>query len=103
MKVETMTVAKVEYHDLEDYVRQAYLFYDPTGCFSVVAMEEWNNDSCHLYQLERDPLKEWEQKELDEWKANPWGSKQYILRTILQDMVNNGYLKEGNLLVSVCW
>ena len=103
MKLETRTVNKVEYHKLEAHIRQVYDFEDPKGMFSIVAIEEWTNDSDHRFHMEKKPLSEWDQKYLDAWKANPLGFCQYTLRPILQDMVNNGHLEEGNLLVTVCW
>lgn len=103
MKEELMMVKRVEYHELEKHIRHVYGFEDPKGLFSVVAMEEWNNDSDHLFRMERKPLDKWERRDLDEWRARPLGFFRYRLHTILQDMVNNGYLEEGNHLIAVCW
>jgi len=103
MKTEKKTVHVVEYQELEEWIRQVYEFEDPKHMFSVVAMEEWNNDSEHLFPLRKEPLDKWQQKELDDWKSEPLGYHSYKLHTILQDMTNNGRLEEGNLLVSVYW
>ncbi len=103
MKLETMTVNIVECHELELHIRLFYAFEDPKGMFSIVAMEEWTNDSDHLYDLKKRPLDEWEQKDLDKWKGDPLGFHPYTLRPILQDMMNNGHLEEGKLLIRVCW
>ena len=103
MKVETITVNKVEYKKLEAHIHQVYGFEDPKEMFSIVAMEEWGNDSDHLFHMEKKLLEKWDQHHLDKWKADPLGWHTYILRVILQDMVNNGYLEEGDLLIEVCW
>lgn len=103
MKVNPVTVNEADYKELEAHIRQVYGFEDPNEMFSIVAMEEWNNDSNYLFHMEREPLNVWDQKKFDEWKADPLGFHQYRLRGILQDMVNNGHLKEGSYLISVCW
>lgn len=103
MKFKTMTIRQVEYHELEAHIRQVYGFEDPKELFSIIAMQEWRNDSQHLFCLNRKPLDKWQQRDLDKWKADPLGFHQYRLYAILQDMVNNGHLEEGFLLVTVCW
>lgn len=101
MKVGTATVKQIEHHELEKYIQEVYGFEDPK--FSIVAMEEWNNDSDHLFHMKKEPLDPYDQKGLDRWKAYPLDHHPYRLRVILQDMVNNGHLEEGNYLISVCW
>jgi len=103
MKIEQVTVNQIEYHELEAYIRQVYGFDDPKEIFSIVAMEEWRNDSQHSFCLTRESLDEWQQRNLDRWKADPLGFHQYTLREILQDMVNNDHLEEGEYLILVCW
>lgn len=103
MKLETTTVNKIGYKELESYIRQVYSFEDPKGMFSIVAMEEWRNDSDHLFHMKKEPLDDWEQKDLRSWKADPLGFHLYKLHVILQDMVNNARLEEGNLLIGVYW
>ena len=102
MEEELMTVRRIEYGALEEYIKRIYGFEDPKGMFSIVAMEEWGNGSNHLCQMKKKPLNKWEQSDLDGWKANPLVG-QWVLCVILQDMVNHGHLEEGNYLVAVCW
>ena len=102
MKEVLITVRRVEYSELEEYIKHIYGFEDPKGRFSVVAMEEWGNSSNYLFHMKKKPLNKWEQSDLDSWKANPL-VPQWMLRVILQDMVNGGHLEEGNYLIAVCW
>ena len=101
MKSKVMTVKQVEYHDLEEHIRQVYGLEDPKERFSVIAMEEWRNDSQHSFCMKKEPLDTYDQKALDRWKAAPLEFPRLSLRVILQDMVNNGYLGEGNYLITV--
>ena len=101
--MEKLLVNIIDYWDVEKIIRNAYGFDDPKEAFSIVAMEEWNNDTDHLFHLETKPLDKWQQKDLDKWKADPVGFHQYILYPILQDMVNNGHLEPGPYLIRVCW
>ena len=103
MKLETMTVNRVDYKELESHIRQVYSFEDPRGMFSIVLMEEWTNDSDHLFHVRKEPLDKWEQEEFNTWKADPLGFHQYRLHVILQDMANNGHISKGDLLIGVCW
>jgi hypothetical protein len=103
MKVEKMTVNRVEYSELEAHIRQVYGIDDPKQSFSIVAMEEWRNDSAHSFSLEAESLSEYDAKALAKWKADPCGYHLYMLRPILIDMVNNGTLELGNYLITVCW
>ena len=101
MKANPITVKQVEYHKLEKYIQQVYGFEVPE--FSIVGMEEWNKDSYHLFHMKKKPLNPYDQKALDRWKAAPLEFPRYVLRRILQDMVNNGHLEEGSYLISVFW
>ena len=101
MKLKKMTVSKVGYSELDYFIRWIYCLGTKRE-FSIVAMEEWRNDSYHLFSLKKKPLNECEERDLTEWKTDPFGCH-YKLRVILQDLVNNGHLEEGNLLIEVCW
>ena len=92
------------WHELEAYIREVYAIADPGEKFSVVALEEWANDSQHAFRnMKPRPLDKYDQNRLDEWKDDPLGNHPYRLRLILQDMVNTGHLTLGNYLVTVCW
>jgi len=104
MNIEKMTVNRVEYFELEAHIRRVYGIDDPKEMFSIVAMEEWNNSSSHLFNLNwTEPLNEYDAKRLAEWKCDPFGYHPYMLWVILTDMVNNGALEPGNYLITVCW
>lgn len=110
--METKTVTEIDYHEFEklviDKLRNGI---DDTRIgreFSIVAMEEWNNDEEHSfnnikktdypkkYHTDRDEMERF--IETGEWSIYKPG-----VFTILEYLVYKEILPEGNYLISVCW
>jgi hypothetical protein len=87
---------EIGYKELEELIEKTY-----GREYCTVSGEEWYNDSSHRYALKMAKLDEHEIAELQVWRTQ--GTGKYLLRTILQDMVNNGNLDAGHYTVEVCW
>lgn len=96
LKSETETIIKVQYFDMDEFIEEA------TGhTYEVVASEEWGNDSQHRFAIDG-KLGDYEQKEWDQFKkTGECGT--YFLRTILNGLCADKFIKPGNYLISVCW
>ena len=101
MKVKKIEVFEVGYDEVERSIAKFYGLPENADV-SVIAMEEWVNDSDHLFVVSPDPLDKWERKDVQRFKANPSGAH-YVLHSLLQDMSFCGYIEPGQYLITVCW
>jgi len=100
LKVGRVSHFTVDDNILEAFIKRVYGITDWN--FSLVAMEEWHNDSEHEFSVSREPLDKWQAQDLDDLMFNN-GSANYMLSVLFQDMCNNGHIEEGEYLVRVCW
>ena len=87
--------------DLEELIKGVYGIFDDRY-FSIIAMEEWHNDSSHEFSVSRGPISKWGRADLDGFMQTS-GSVNYGLYLLLQDMCNQGHIEEGEYLVRVSW
>lgn len=128
MKVQEKTFKVVDYHDLEEFVHEAYDL--PTRetswgsvekPYSVIDALESSNDTSHEitatithFDLEKSKagvpyeeahspgLADYEQEELDEWLADPWSGSASV-HLVLSDLAIKGKIEPGAYLIEVCW
>ncbi len=95
--MEKVCYTRIDYNELEDIICQ---FYD-LKMFSVVATEEWSNDEEHSYDVKKENLNNYQNKNIRELRhgENPM----YCLNSILTDLANNDVLEEGKYLIDVSW
>jgi len=94
--VETKTIHKLDYSDLERIIKAVY-----KQDYSVAAAEEVGNDSALTFSVKSEPLDKWQQESMEEFKTK--GDYSYSTSTILQDLANNNYLPEGDYVIEICW
>lgn len=100
LKCEKTQVIKVEYGDLEDFIKEVY-----GHLHEIVAAEESSNDTTLSFagigECPEDYDK-FEQEEFAEWlesgKHWPWGT-----RNILEALCLAGHIEAGDYLVSIYW
>lgn len=94
-KLTTVTINKIDYGEFERVVKD---FYGKD--FSVVAAEEWNNDSIHNF-IVTGLLSAHDEKDLAEFKARGW--KMYVTDVLVNDLCRVGLLPKGQLVIEVSW
>lgn len=96
MKLKTITIKEVQWHDLEDAVFKHY-----GKRLDFINDQECSNDSYHKINVKKKLLSNYEQKRLDDFKAGETPS--YITKTLLTDMCNSDVIEQGEYLICVCW
>lgn len=97
--VQTRTIHKVSWSDLERLVNDTYGF---GGEWDFVANEECGNDSDHSFSTER-KLMSFQEESLAKFVAgDPW-ALQFDTNTIITDLANRGLIPHGEYLVGVSW
>lgn len=98
LPITTKTIHSVDYSDFEKAVKYYYGVDD----YSFPADAETGNDtSVATSYYKKYPLGSFEQEELNEFKAT--GEYNMIYSVLLQDMVNNDIIPEGEYLIEVSW
>lgn len=108
MKIETVTVHKIDAFELNDLVNETYTLepekfsYGSQPRYNFVAVEECGNDSAHEFHVDG-YVAEWDEGELAKWIAS--GGKEGWIGNdvILDDLCRRGLIPEGDYVVSVCW
>jgi len=95
MNITTKTVHEVSYSDLEELIKQTY-----GQEFSVPADQEIGNDSSINYD-NMTKGNDYDREAVMDFAAT--GQHEYILAEILQDLVEQDLIPEGNYLISICW
>lgn len=93
--METKTYNIYDYKEMETVIEKVY-----HQKYDIVASEELGNGSNLAYEIEIN--EEYNRERVVSWlgikKFDNW-----MLRALLQDMVNNHNLPEGNYLIQVYW
>jgi hypothetical protein len=84
----------VDYTDLEKLVEETY-----EHPYSFVTDIECHNDSEHDMVCKKKPLNEFHQLRVNKFKAT--GKYNWTFYSLMQDMVNNDIIDEGNYLIRV--
>jgi hypothetical protein len=90
------TVIEVDYKELEDLIKDTYRHE-----FDIVADQEWNNDESHSVEFQKGVSDNYTRRTVDTFKKD--GSGNFVLYALMQDMVNEGILEEGQYLIGICW
>jgi hypothetical protein len=94
-------VGEVDYSDLNTFIDQVYGL-EP-GTFECVADQEWSNDSSYSVRAEGGLVDQYDQRDMDEFKASAGTRGSYMLKILLRDCVNAGLLQPGRYLIKVSW
>jgi hypothetical protein len=92
--MEQISIFKINASEFDDLVKKTY-----NQDFEFAASEEVSNDSNHLYEVKKNELLFPEV--VQEFRDT--GEYCCISRYLLQDMVNNDVLPEGNYLITEYW
>ena len=98
LKSRTTTYIEVDYSDLDAFISEVY-GHD----FESAACEEWSNDSQHKIIIPGKYVFSDDDYESIQRFRRGDGYDSFILRAIMQNMVNNDVLPPGNYLISVSW
>ena len=95
LKMEMVSMIKVDYDDLEDFIKEVYGF-----TYETVAEEEWNNDSNYEFRVNDNmagnviPVSK---------IRNGYFPGSFSLGLILNMLCDDGLIPSGNYTISVCW
>jgi hypothetical protein len=98
LKCEKKTVIKVEYYDLEAFIKEV------TGNkHEIVAAEEAHNDMTLTFEgIGDNEYDEFDAKDFAEWRDSgkfwPWGT-----RTILEGLCAADFIEAGDYYVHISW
>jgi hypothetical protein len=97
LKVNTVTIHKVDYSDLDDFFRLVY----NNKRIECVPAEEWSNDEAHEFTIDTKPLDKYDAGQVEKVKEGKFvhGST----GSLLQDCCVNGLIAPGRYLIEVCW
>lgn len=95
MKFTTKVAHFVDYGDLEAKILETYGHE-----YEIPCMEEVGHCSKE-YDIDKEPLDEYDIEAVDLLRQGK--PKHYTLRVIMQDMVNNDVIPEGNWVVDINW
>lgn len=98
LKLQSELVNLVEDNDLVNFITEAYGLQKR---YELVAAEELSNGDYKLFDVEQKPLSDYEQRQLDTFKAT--GNSAFVTNVVLQDLCNKGWLEPGKYLVFCCW
>ena len=92
LKTKRATYIEVEYHDLQQLIREVYKQPD----YNVVAEEEWSNDTSHTFTIERAALTEFETRDIEEFIARVAPERRLELLTATS--VTNEFLNRPDMI-----
>lgn len=95
LKYTVKTIYKVEYHDLEAFVKKIYNMRN----YEFVANQECSNDSSHEFNI-NGILGKWELAESEKIRN---GRLSCSNRSVLQTLCADGYIEPGTYIINVCW
>lgn len=93
------TIIEVDYRDLEEFVKEKY---PQIKDYSFVATELCENDSDHTFSVKHQDIREFEKKVIESIR-NTGHIQPYENHGILNMLLQDGYIEEGEYLVNVCW
>ena len=97
LKLETETIHTIEYHDLEEFVKQVYGVED----YEFVAIQECGNDSQHRFQVDGEIKGKYDQERSDRIRKGQINT--YENRALMNTLCADGYIEPGIYIVDVCW
>lgn len=92
----------MDYNEFEDKVNYLYQRDGQKRGYEFVADIEGTNDTCILYDgIKKECLDNYDAEKLEQFRFGDIPN--YMARILLQDMVNNKALPEGNYLIRISW
>jgi hypothetical protein len=90
-------VNELDYNDFDRIVQEVY-----GKPYEIVADEETGNYQAKTYgEFKKEELDKYDAGELEQFKNT--GKYSYLSCVLLQDLVNNDYLPEGEFVIEICW
>lgn len=90
-------INELDYNDFDRIVQEVY-----DKPYEIVADEEAGNYQAKTYgDVKKEELDEFDVEQLEKFKNT--GKYYYLSRIILQDLVNNDYLPEGDFVIEIFW
>lgn len=93
------TTITVEYDDLNLLICKTYdVAY---GYYDIVSDQETKNDSICRFIVKKEPLDDYDQEQLDNWKSGT--DYDFMTAIILNDLCNRGIIDSGKYYINICW
>ena len=87
----------LDYYQFEEIVCAYY----KRDSYSFIESTETSNDTSHEFEVKKEKLEEWDAEELQDFTKN---NADFCSPSILlNDLVNNDIIPEGNYLIGVSW
>ena len=87
-----ITTTLIDESDLNNFIQEIY-----GHSYEVAGSEEWDRNTAHLYELEMSPPYPHQEELLEKFIEGKGGTR--MIRILLQDMVNEGYLTPGHYTI----
>lgn len=97
LKMKTKVINTVDSDDFNEFVEFIY-----GGSFEFVAIHEADNDSSYEYTVSMKDLTGYRNLE-EESKIRKGKYPTYCIGSLLNCLLEDGYIKEGDYLIDVCW
>ena len=94
LKCEKKVVIKVEYSDLEKYIKSLYGYE-----LCIQADQETGNDESLDFDVTKEEIIGYDAVDVEKFKTT--GKYNFFLGTLLTHMCNEGQLEEGNYIINV--
>lgn len=105
MKIKTKSVHRVEYGDLEDFIREVYGID-----YEMASDAECSNDTSHEYNgitaanaADLNNPNSPDSHRIQDWKSSQGRKQMWGPRLILLDLVRQGKIPEGDYVIRVSW
>jgi hypothetical protein len=97
LRCKTVTTIAIDYSDLENFIKEVY-----GQEYEIPSEEEKGNDCTITYSLKQEPLGDYDERKMGQFcQGKHHGGM--MLRTIMQDLVNNGRIIPGNYSIQISW
>jgi len=87
------------YTEIERLIKETYRIRYDILEGDEIGSSQWS--ASYNPTLKKKKLDQWEAKELKEWKEGK--THFHMIRTLMQDMCNNGVLQPGHYAMDVSW
>lgn len=103
LKTKTVTLHRVDYHELERYVNEFYGIEKDSlkRGWSFVADMECGNDTSITFGVDG-KIDKWEEQELQKFKTDHRKTG-WVTGALLNDLCREGLIVQGEYLIDVCW
>lgn len=99
------TVIEIDMQELRKLIRDTFKGKaKKLGDFNFVAIEEWNNDEQHSFNIDASERDEWEENNFQGFLSGDWSrQKPGITLILLNELAARKVIPEGEYLLNISW